>query len=58
MPPFKELYIRQRAQLLLESHWRPNTVAKDARISRSTAYRWERNTEIYGDTVIPRSLYI
>ena len=57
MPPFKEPYIRQRARLLMESHWRPDAVAKDAHTSRSTAYRWERNIEIYGDTVIPRSLY-
>ena len=33
-------------------------MAKDARISRLIAYRWERNIEIYSDTVIPRSLYI
>ena len=57
MPRFKEAYIHQRARLLLESYWRPNIVAKDARTSRLTAYRWERNTKIYSDTVIPRSLY-
>ena len=55
---FKEAYIHQRARLLLESYWRPNIVAKDTRISRLIAYRWERNIEIYSDTVIPRSLYI
>ena len=57
MPPTKEAHVRQRAQLLLESHWRPEAVARDARSSRATAYRWERNIAIYGDTVIPRSLY-
>ena len=43
--------------MLLESHWRPDAVARDARSSVSTAYRWERNLAIYGDTVIPRPLY-
>ena len=46
--------MRQRAYLLLESHWRPNVVAKDARCSRATAYRWERNLALYGDTVVLR----
>ncbi|KAF6238437.1 hypothetical protein HO173_003404 [Letharia columbiana] len=59
MPPFrKDPSVRQRAQLLLESHWRPEAVAADACSSVSTAYRWERNLAIYGDTVIPRDRYI
>ncbi len=58
MPPFrKDPHVRQRAQLLLESHWRPDAVAKDAHCSVSTGYRWERNLAIYGDTVIPREKY-
>ena len=57
MPPFqKESHVRRRAQLLYESHWRPFAVAKDACTSVSTAYRWERNLGIYGDTVIPRDV--
>ena len=58
MPPFrKEPHVRQRAQLLLESHWRPDAVARDARCHVSTAFRWERKLAIYGDTVIPSHLY-
>ena len=57
MPFRKDTSVRQRAHLLLESHWRPDAVAKDARCSRATAYRWERNLAIYGDTVIPRRYY-
>ena len=58
MPPFrKDPSVRQRAQLLLESHWRPQAVARNARASVATAYRWERNIGIYGDPVIPRHLY-
>ena len=56
MPFRKDASVRQRAHLLLESHWRPDAVAKDARCSRATAYRWERNLALYGDTVIPRSI--
>ena len=57
MPWQKDPSVRQRAHLLLESHWRPDAVAKDARCSRATAYRWERRIAMYGDTVVPRSLY-
>lgn len=58
MPPFrKDPSVRRRAQLLLESHWRPDAVAQDAHSSTSTAYRWERNLAIYGHTTIPREKY-
>ena len=54
MPPFrKDPSVHQRALLLFESHWRPQAVAADARASRTTGYRWERNIAIYGDTVVP-----
>ena len=46
--------MRNRARLLLESHWRPDAVAKNVHVSVATAYRWERNIAIYGDTVLPR----
>ena len=58
MPPFrKDPSVRQRAHLLFESRWRPEAVAKDARASVATGYRWERNIAMYGDAVIPRRLY-
>lgn len=56
MPFRKDAFVRQRAHLLLDSHWRPDAVAKDARCSRATAYRWERNPALYGDTVVPRTI--
>ena len=58
MPLFrKESHVRQRAQLLLESHWRPTIVAKNARCHVLTAFRWERKLAIYSDTVIPPYQY-
>ena len=42
--------VRLRARLLLESHWRPDAAAEDARCCTSTSYNWERNLAIYGDT--------
>ena len=58
MPPFrKDPSVHTRARLLLENHWKPDAVAVDARCSRATAWRWERNLAIYGETNIPRHLY-
>ena len=58
MPPFrKKLHVRQRAELLFKSHWRPKAVARDNRCSTATAYRLERNIGIYGDTRVPRPIY-
>lgn len=54
MPFRKDVSVRQRAHLLLDSHWRPDAVAKDARCSRATAYRWERNLALYSDSRVPR----
>ena len=57
MPRFKDSSVHVRSKLLLERRWRPDAVAQDARCSRSTAYRWEKNIGIYGEPVIPRHLY-
>lgn len=58
MPPLrKDAYTRERAQLLLESRWRPDAIAIDACCSRATAYRWERSIAMYGEPLLPRRLH-
>lgn len=58
MPPFrKDPSIHQRAHLLFESRWRREAVARDARASRATGFRWETHIDIYGGTTVPRDLY-
>ena len=57
MPPFrKDASVHRRSHLLFEAGWRPEAVASDAHTHRSTAFRWERNLGVYGQTTVPRHL--
>lgn len=59
MPPSfrKDSSVHIRAQQLLQCNWRPEAIARDARVCRSTAYKWERDLARYGQTTVPRRLY-
>ena len=53
----KDESVHRRGALLFDTYWRPEAVAEDVHIHQSSAYRWERNIAIYGQTTVPRRLF-
>ena len=51
MPKAKDTVTRNKAKGLLESHWRPQEVAKKLPISQTTAYRWEQRIQMFNSQV-------
>jgi hypothetical protein len=47
MPKAKDTVTRNKAKGLLESHWRPQEVAKKLNIHSATAYRWEQRMQMF-----------
>jgi len=47
MPKAKDTVTRNKAKGLLESHWRPQEVAKKLYISQATAYTWEQRMQMF-----------
>lgn len=43
--------------LLFESFWRPQALASYAHTSQATAFRWENNMVLYGQTKVFCRLY-
>ena len=59
MPVAKDTVTRNKAKGLLESHWRPDEVARKLPISRTTAYRWEQRLQLYnGELTCPKHLRV
>src|SRR5277367_4655573 len=46
MPKAKDTVTQNKAKGLLESHWRPQEVAKKLYIHETTAYRWEQRMQM------------
>jgi transposase len=51
MPKSKDTVTRNKAQGLLESHWRPQEVAKKLHVHQSTAYRWESRMHMFNGQI-------
>jgi hypothetical protein len=51
MPKAKDTVTRNKAQGLLESHWRPQEVAKKLHLHQSTAYRWESRMQMFNGQI-------
>ena len=51
MPKAKDTVTRNKAKGLLESHWRPQEVAKKLYICETTAYCWEQRMQMFNGQV-------
>jgi hypothetical protein len=51
MSKAKDTVTQNKAKGLLESHWRPQEVAKKLYIHETTAYRWEQCIQMFNNQV-------
>jgi hypothetical protein len=51
MPKAKDTVTWNKAKGLLESHWRPQEVAKKLYIHETTAYRWEQRMQMFNGQI-------
>ena len=51
MPKAKDTVTQNKAKGLLESHWRPQEVAKKLYIHETTAYHWEQCMQMFNGQV-------